>query len=56
LLEEILLMVLAAVLSGAGGWNEIESYCKAKHEWLKSFLKLPGGIPSHDTFCFLQSG
>jgi len=49
-LEEILLMALAAVLSGAGSWNEIEGYCKAKSVWLKSFLKLPGGIPSHDTF------
>ena len=50
LLEEILLMTIAAVLSGAGSWNEIEGYCKAKRLWLKSFLKLPGGIPSHDTF------
>ena len=50
LLEEILLMALAAVLCGAGSWNEIEGYCKAKSLWLKSFLKLPGGIPSHDTF------
>ena len=50
LLEEILLMALAAVLSGAGSWNEIEGYSKAKLLWLKSFLTLPGGVPSHDTF------
>ena len=50
LLEEILLMTIAAVLSGAGGWNEIEGYGHAKIEWFKSFLSLPGGIPSHDTF------
>ena len=50
LLEEILLMVLAAVLSGAESWNEIESYGKAKYGWFKGFLTLPGGIPSHDTF------
>src|ERR1022692_1843707 len=50
LLEEILPMVLAAVLSGAESWNEIESYGKAKHGWFKGFLTLPGGIPSHDTF------
>jgi predicted transposase YbfD/YdcC len=37
-------------LSGANGWNEIENYGKAKREWLGSFLALPGGIPSHDTF------
>jgi hypothetical protein len=28
----------------------IEVYGTAKHEWLKSFLELPKGIPSHDTF------
>src|SRR5271157_1323435 len=50
LLEEILLMAIAAVLSGAGSWNEIEDYGKAKRLWFKGFLKLPSGIPSHDTF------
>ena len=50
LLEEILLMAIAAVLSGAESWNEIEDYGKSKHAWFKSFLSLPGGIPSHDTF------
>jgi predicted transposase YbfD/YdcC len=50
LLEEILLIAIAAILSGAGGWNEIEQYGKAKKEWLKTFLRLPAGIPSHDTF------
>ena len=50
LLEEILLITIAAVLSGADSWNEIEDYGKAKQEWLGSFLRLPEGIPSHDTF------
>ena len=50
LLEEILLISIAAILSGANGWNEIENYGKAKRAWLSSFLRLPGGIPSHDTF------
>src|ERR1017187_443514 len=50
LLEEILLLAIAAVLSGAGSWNEIEDYGKAKRPWFKGFLQLPGGIPSHDTF------
>jgi predicted transposase YbfD/YdcC len=50
LLEEILLIAIAAVLSGANSWNEIEHYGKSKREWLKTFLTLPGGIPSHDTF------
>ena len=49
LLEEILSIAIAAVLSGANGWNEIEDYAQSKGEWFKSFLRLPGGIPSHDT-------
>jgi hypothetical protein len=50
LLEEILLMAIAAVLSGAESWNDIEEYGQSKREWLKTFLTLPSGIPSHDTF------
>src|SRR5271169_4230117 len=50
LLEEILLITIAAILSGANGWNEIEDYADSKIEWFQSFLTLPGGIPSHDTF------
>jgi predicted transposase YbfD/YdcC len=50
LLEEILLIAVAAVLSGAESWNDIEEYGHSKLEWLKTFLTLPGGIPSHDTF------
>ena len=50
LLEEILLIAIAAVLSGAESWNDIEDYGHAKLEWLRTFLTLPSGIPSHDTF------
>ena len=50
LLEEILLIAIAAVLSGAESWNDIEEYGDSKREWLQTFLRLPGGIPSHDTF------
>jgi predicted transposase YbfD/YdcC len=49
-LEEILLIAIAAVLSGAESWNDIADYGEAKLEWLKTFLTLPAGIPSHDTF------
>lgn len=49
-LEEILLIAIAAVLSGAESWNDMEDYGHAKLDWLKSFLVLPSGIPSHDTF------
>jgi hypothetical protein len=49
LLEESLLITIAAILSGTNGWNEIEDYAHSKHEWFKSFLSLPSGTPSYDT-------
>lgn len=49
-LEEILVIAFLAVLGNASGWNEIERFGNAKHKWLKKFLKLQNGIPSHDTF------
>jgi predicted transposase YbfD/YdcC len=50
LLEDVLLITIAAVLCGADTWNDIESYGETKQPWLETFLKLPGGIPRHDTF------
>jgi hypothetical protein len=50
LLTDIVLIAIAAILSGAEGWDDMERYGKAKRDWLKSFLALPFGIPSHDTF------
>ncbi|HEV2486848.1 MAG TPA: transposase family protein [Terracidiphilus sp.] len=50
LLEESLLISIAAVLSGAESWKDIAECGEDKLEWLKTFLTLPSGIPSHDTF------
>jgi predicted transposase YbfD/YdcC len=50
LLQEILFITIAAVVWGAETWNDIEFYGKTKRPWLETFLTLPGGIPSHDTF------
>ena len=50
LLKDIVAIAILAILSGADGWVAIEAYGNAKYEWLKSFLELPNGIPSHDTF------
>jgi predicted transposase YbfD/YdcC len=50
LLIDIVAIAILAVLGGADGWLAIEEYGKAKYEWLKTFLKLPNEIPSHDTF------
>ncbi|GAB6008859.1 ISAs1 family transposase [Dysgonomonas reticulitermitis] len=49
-LEDILFIAIASIICGAEGWNEIEEFGKSKEDWLKTFLRLPGGIPSHDTF------
>jgi len=49
-LVDIITIALLAVLSGADGWNAIETYGLAKQPWLETFLDLPNGIPSHDTF------
>jgi DDE_Tnp_1-associated len=34
---------------GADNWVAMEQYGNSKQEWLKQFLELPNGIPSHDT-------
>jgi predicted transposase YbfD/YdcC len=47
---EILIIAICAVICGADGWSDIELFGKKKKKWLKTFLKLPKGIPSHDTF------
>jgi predicted transposase YbfD/YdcC len=39
-----------AVICGAESWNEMESYAQSKEKFLRTFLDLPNGIPSHDTF------
>jgi predicted transposase YbfD/YdcC len=49
-LIDILTITNCAVLSGAEGFNEIASFGEAKCAWFKTFLELPNGIPSHDTF------
>ena len=41
---------LCAVVFGADNWVEIEEFGKAKQDWFARFLKLPGSLPSHDTF------
>jgi predicted transposase YbfD/YdcC len=50
LLIDIIFITICAVICGAETWNDIEAFGKAKREWLSSILKLPNGIPAHDTF------
>jgi predicted transposase YbfD/YdcC len=49
-LIDIIVIAVAGTVCGADSWTEIEFTGKAKEEWLRTFLKLPNGIPSHDTF------
>jgi predicted transposase YbfD/YdcC len=50
ILIEIITIAMCAVICGAEGWTDIENFGKRKIDWLKTFLELPNGIPSHDTF------
>lgn len=47
---DILTIALCAIISGADERVAMEAYGNAKREWFDTFLTLPGGIPSHDTF------
>ena len=49
-LLDILAIAICAVICGADSWVYVEMFGKSKEEWFRSFLDLPNGIPSHDTF------
>ena len=48
-LLDIVALTICAVICGAETWEDIEAYGHSKLTWLKTFLRLPNGIPSHDT-------
>ena len=49
-LIDILAIAVCAVIACAESWEDIELYGRSKQAWLKTFLALPNGIPSRDTF------
>lgn len=49
-LVDLLIITILGTICGADAWTEIHEFGVAKEDWLKTFLKLPHGIPSHDTF------
>jgi predicted transposase YbfD/YdcC len=49
-LLDIIAIALCAVICGAEGWTQVEEWGRSKETWLRTFLALPNGIPSHDTF------
>lgn len=49
-LHDIVVLAVCGVIAGAGGWADVELFANSKLAWFKTFLDLPGGVPSHDTF------
>jgi predicted transposase YbfD/YdcC len=49
-LIDILVIALCAIIAGADNWEDIADFGRAKIDWFQTFLELPNGIPSHDTF------
>ena len=49
-LIDIIVISICAVIAGADSFDDIEVFGKGRIDWLKRFLELPNGIPSHDTF------
>ena len=50
LLTDLLTIAICGFICGVDNWVELEDFGKAKSEWFKTFLRLPHGIPSPDTF------
>lgn len=49
-LKEMIVMAICAVLCGCDDWVDVADWCEEEEGWLKSFLVLAKGTPSHDTF------
>lgn len=49
-LNDILVITILGAICGADNWVELCEFAEAKEDWLATFLMLPNGIPSHDTF------
>jgi predicted transposase YbfD/YdcC len=54
-LGDILFIVISAVLSGAEDWVAVVDFARSKIVWLRQYIELPNGIPSHDTIGSLMS-
>ena len=48
-LTDIIFLVISAVVSGADSWQSIELFGNNQQDWLRTYIALPFGIPSHDT-------
>jgi predicted transposase YbfD/YdcC len=50
LLIDIVVMAICAVIGDCDDWSDIAQFAQKREQWFRRFLKLPGGIPTHDTF------
>jgi predicted transposase YbfD/YdcC len=50
LLLDMIAIALCAVIAGANDWQQLAAFGRRRQDWLKGFLSLPNGVPSHDTF------
>jgi predicted transposase YbfD/YdcC len=50
LLVDIVVMAICGVIGNCDDWPDIAQFAQEREAWFKRFLKLPGGVPSHDTF------
>jgi len=49
-LTDILFIAVCTMICGGEGFTDMEDFAETKEDWLRQYLELPGGIPSHDTF------
>ena len=54
-LLDIITIALCAVICGQHTGTDIKLYGETHHDWLRTFLRLPSGVPSHDTFRYVLS-
>src|SRR5947209_3886205 len=50
LLFDIIVLALCGVIGNCDDWPDLVLFAQQREAWFKRFLKLPGGVPSHDTF------
>lgn len=54
-LSDIMVLSICAIVSGADGWEAIERFGKSKLDWLRQYIELENGIPSHDCISWVFS-
>ena len=50
LLSDLVVITICAVICGCNDWQQIATFARTRLDWLKKYLRLPHGVPSHDTF------